>query len=1041
MKKIYALFVLFSFFCMCGAMDIPTFNKGTAPGDWKDDFPLANKGKFELTDGKIKLTLTGPSQCSRYKCSIDGMRGGSLMYFSFYCDGKNIQSAKEGFRSYLRSKLPRSTASFSPAGNWKWAKGTFDKVLVEGRFKVPADGKLEVVFELRGDAGEVNIYAPMITATKRKDALDKSPVKVTVLPVMWLKDTSNLVQNMPTMVKVNFRADGRKFAGKKLDFTVEHPDFVELIGVEYKQPVRKNGKLHYPALQICKKKPGSVVFRLPEQMVKALKQDSVLWNNELYVFFNTQSQAGKKGKITFKLTEGKNELAAYNFTAKTCGPLPANRKAAKDFKTVIGYPVTAESPFAVIRQAYADFWKSLAKNNEAYSPVWFDQLADELQKDFRKNYTAGIMIAGTGSIPLFRVMKLDGKYPHLKDNAGNVMKNGRNPLPSIKYVLDDPDNFIWGKVFKDEVKYRTLALPDTKFICYDFEPHLMDTGYCDDNLKWFAKWAKLSTVPTPKDVYYKYAVKWASFRRYQSELLFQKFAAAVKKHFPELEFRYCSDPLSASGSVSSWCANDPRQSVKHVEVFHNMPYFGGSEYFDVIKANTEILGKKQYPLIDPSEFSEQFFRKYSDLKTSQNILATAALNNIGIGFWHRECFDGRYLIEMARAFAAVAEVEELYGQKNVAKDFKVTAENCLKKTLGKNAVLEYPKFTDKLRFTAHRKNNSAVVTVFNYDSREKIIVKCQFPALKAGTYTVTDVFNRQSYGNFSATELKKGILLSINPDGAAVMKAVPATGKTAAVVSQAQLRQTVRETIAKLSKQQSFNDIVKGDCRIRWAIPEGRKNTAIILSCGKMSIAIDPEKGDVVSLPGTPIQQFGDVILENAGLEKPLKYQQIFAGVKDGKAVISFRADVRKEDSTNPGGFKFDGLRIVKTYSVSEKDVKFSISFENRNVENEKFVFRARVRSMLSPVRVKEIPAGLATEILMKKGEKINLPWAMRPKKTPWNGKIVTFADKMQYQFDGSFAGVYFWQSATLITAEPFTPLFELKAKSKKDFTVTVKKQ
>ncbi|MBR1951009.1 MAG: hypothetical protein IKA32_00435, partial [Lentisphaeria bacterium] len=43
MKKIYALFVLFSFFCMCGAMDIPTFNKGTAPGDWKDDFPLANR--------------------------------------------------------------------------------------------------------------------------------------------------------------------------------------------------------------------------------------------------------------------------------------------------------------------------------------------------------------------------------------------------------------------------------------------------------------------------------------------------------------------------------------------------------------------------------------------------------------------------------------------------------------------------------------------------------------------------------------------------------------------------------------------------------------------------------------------------------------------------------------------------------------------------------------------------------------------------------------------------------------------------------------
>ena len=1038
MKKTLISSALFALAVLCGAMDVATFNKGTELKDWKNDFPLANKGTFEMADGVLKLTLTAPRQCVRHKCPVEGLPANKLMYFSFYCEGKDIVSPKEGFRAYLATPLPKQTSAFSPAGSWKWAKGSFGKVLVEGRFKVPADGKLDVMFELRGDGGELKIYAPMITPVKRKDALDKAPVKISVLPSEWLKNTTSLVQNMPVMVKVNFRADGRKFAKKPLDFVVEHPDFVELVGVEYKRPVTKNGRFHYPALEVVKKKDSSLVFRLPEAMVKLLKRDSVDWNNELYVFFNTSAPAGKKGRITFSLREGTKELVKYVFDVRTCGPLPADRRAARNFKTVIGYPVTAESPFPEVRSGYAAFWKSLTRCNEAYSPVWFDKLAEDLQRDFRRNYTAGLMIAGTNSIPLFRVMKLDGKYPQLKDQAGNVMKNGRNPLPSIKYVIDDPDNVIWEKTLKDEIKYRTLALPDVKFICYDFEPYLMRAGYCDDNLKWFAQWARLTSVPTVKEVYYKYASRWAQFRRYETELLFRRFAAAVKKHFPGLEFRYCSDPLSATGEPSSWCANDPRLSVKQIEVFHNMPYFGGSDFFDIIKANTEILGKKQYPLIDPSEFSEQFFRKYSPLKTAQNIVAAAALNNIGIGFWHRECFDGTYLIEIARAFAAVAEAEDLYGRENAAADLRVTAENCLKKNIGGNSLLEYPETTKKLRFTAHKKGGAAVVTVFNYDSGREVIAKCEFPELKPGTYAVRDVFGGQKYGSFSEAELRGGILARIAPDSVAVLKAVPASAGEAADIPQTVLRQEVEKTRTALAKEQSFEDIAEGDCRIRWVVPQDGKGTALMLSCGKTCASLDPETGDIVSVPGTPIRRFGDVILEKSGLEKPLKYKRIFTGIRDGKAVAAFQADVRKEDSTDPTGFKLDGLRIVKTYTVSDKDVKSAVRFENLNRDGKTLSLRVRLRSMLGPVKVREIPAGLDAEILLKQGEKIDLPWAARPRKTPWDGRTVTFADKMLYRFDGGFAGVYFWQSASLITAEPFTPVMTLRPGDKREHAVVI---
>ena len=73
MKKSLIISTLAVLAFLCGAMDVATFNKGTESKDWQNDFPLADKGTFEVAEGVQKLTITAPRQCVRYKCPIEGL--------------------------------------------------------------------------------------------------------------------------------------------------------------------------------------------------------------------------------------------------------------------------------------------------------------------------------------------------------------------------------------------------------------------------------------------------------------------------------------------------------------------------------------------------------------------------------------------------------------------------------------------------------------------------------------------------------------------------------------------------------------------------------------------------------------------------------------------------------------------------------------------------------------------------------------------------------------------------------------------------------
>ena len=78
MKKSLIISTLAVLAFPCGAMDVATFNKGTESKDWQNDFPLANKGTFEVAEGVLKLTITAPRQCVRYKCPVEGLAASLL---------------------------------------------------------------------------------------------------------------------------------------------------------------------------------------------------------------------------------------------------------------------------------------------------------------------------------------------------------------------------------------------------------------------------------------------------------------------------------------------------------------------------------------------------------------------------------------------------------------------------------------------------------------------------------------------------------------------------------------------------------------------------------------------------------------------------------------------------------------------------------------------------------------------------------------------------------------------------------------------------
>ena len=125
----------------------------------------------------------------------------------------------------------------------------------------------------------------------------------------------------------------------------------------------------------------------------------------------------------------------------------------------------------------------------------------------------------------------------------------------------------------------------------------------------------------------------------------------------------CTDPLHPGATpLAEWCGVDPRMFDKDgVDIYQNMPYFEGVQYFDSMELNIrELKSAPHMPLIDPTEDMERYYIRYTPNGVKTVILASAANGGIGQGFYPSDHFDGRYLVSIAEGADLIAKGEDFY---------------------------------------------------------------------------------------------------------------------------------------------------------------------------------------------------------------------------------------------------------------------------------------------------------------------------------------------------------------------------------------------
>ncbi len=1049
------LILLLTLFCLPAmrAMDLAAFNSGTSVQDWVDTkhsggIFTVEKGIITIGPVRFKTTLRN--------CTVKGLPPHKIMYLNGVCSGENLSTEKGcGFRAYATNQGFKYIMAGSPAGDWRWATGTFHKKQMSMAFKVPADGCIDLTLTVMGKGGMIEISDLRIQEYAAGKEAPSPKLNLVVLPAQWQKNAFHLVEEIPAMLNFSLTGKAENYTGKKLCLELETPEFVQVLGANYRQGnFNAAKKWEYPFLTRISEKDGKTVFEIPDSMLRKLLPGRVAWWNDLYVYLLTNpGTKGRSGKMICRIKDGKKELCSYSLELKSLGSLPANRKKTKYFKTILGYPLSAESSVPAVRAAYAKFWNSLTGKPESFLPLLGEQMPENVRQEFRSAYSPVLMIGGAESMPSLRNAwkMLSGKeIPVLMDATGNPWKFSGINLPSIPYVLDDPEGLIWDKMFVHEIKSRLDAFPELKAVEFDHEPGFA-WGFCPENRKRFAKRFKLGSVPSAQEILTDHNENWRLFRREQNAAIFRKFQKALKKHFPNLEFRICTAEVDEKGQNSTWCSVDVRLSVPEVKVFQDMDYFQGKRYFDTIKKIQELVPGDHYPLINPAERMERTYRKYTRANVFQNILTIAALGGTGMGFWDQDNFDGQYLFCIADAFRTVAEIETLSVRKIGSAKLAVRPVNTTLKEIvngDQKAVLEFPEFSNNMRSVLMGGKEEFAVVLFNFDEKREIIAECRLSGIPDGEYYVSDCANQKDYGKFNSTSLAKGILAEIPPEGTTVLKITKTSSdEKYSSVTQKFLKTKSRQSQEESSRDNNFiQDQKKGNLSLSMSVSKASNKVSFKISNGKLTAHLDPENGDILELENTSEgDRFGEIVLENLPDGIPCKYKKTFVGIKDGAIRLEFTAKPEDPDFVNPQGFELEGLTIIKRIVLRRNSGKIEVSaiFSNHSPRGCSMPIIARVKNLIASVDASSgrtlIKRDLPNTLVLKNQKTFKRDWGKKMLVFPWDGESpFRFGKKLTFELSDAFEGVLLWHMNKTMTVEPVICDFVLPGNGKKSITFSI---
>ncbi len=1067
--------------CAVYGLDLAEFNRLGVGQNWQSDYQSKYPGKWSLDSGDkplLRMECGNGGQVVRILTEAN-LEPGQPYTLSVMVKGENLEAAdKTGMRVLVRDSAGRGLNSISPAGRWKFQSGTFDWYKCEMKFTVPPDGVVRVVPELRGLTGTVWLVE-MQLAPVEKQAPPQSgfPLKYELIPVSFQEDRYWLLENLPGILLLEVTADWKPLAGVPCGVTVELPEFVRLVG---SNGITTSTNGEYPPNPMTEIKPG--VFKIT--FIEEFKRSFPRARPSAQIYLQAApGSAGKQGTVSYRMYCGDKQAPASSFTVNVLDPLPADRPKTEKFKTMISIPSSQYTSFREVSGAYANFWNSLAPKPWAFLPG--NALKPELRKEITAPFESLIFMGGSASMPTvynvkFTDKKFAGKIPMLvyADGTTNSPKK-KGDTPSVPYILDDPEGLIWEKIVPDEIRERLEAYPETKGVVWDYEPGAKH-GFCLENRKRFASCNKLPTVPEIKDIFRDYSGEWFKFRIMQHNQTVEKFAAMMRKHFPNLKFYFCTDSLKPNGQIAEWCAVDPRLAEPVVDMFMNMPYLAGTRYFDEVEYNVKKLKKPNFPLINPSQAMLSYYRIYDPGKVFQNVIATAALGNEGIGFWRNDYFDGRYLRSISDAYAAVAQVENFYCGGKRLDTLSSRVENMYRQKIQKGdqtQELVFPPLDKDIRTLLHTADGEYLITAFNYNSNRRVILNMAIADIPDGEYRVYDLVSRREYTGLNGAALKKGFLAEIQPESVAVLEITAAAAKAELRISQPELARELERELAEYRSMNLFQTMAEGEARIYWDLLTGYPEPVPVLQTAAMTVALDVASGDIVSVAkaGSPdLLAYGKyhgqlgvfMINHDNSREKVTEFKMKKMDITAGIPRAEFSATVGPFPGANPEPNPLEGLEINKTVTVDPKLPRLTVNYEltNRSPRSETMNFSFSIRNygypgtsfsgLKSPVEFSDITLnGAPVErrgnmVILKDGAKIPFEGRLLGESVKWNGETAaitaangSFKEELSFGLPDSTAGIYNWRSLSLLTLEPFTaPITLAPGQSfKYEMTVSIK--
>lgn len=439
-----------------------------------------------------------------------------------------------------------------------------------------------------------------------------------------------------------------------------------------------------------------------------------------------KSQIGKLFKAYWYL-ENKNTKSQINsFDIKILPSLP-EKKMPKDF--YIGFWNGYENDFPtkdVFNKAIKKWEKSnfigtvrlsaIKKNDEVMAKRNWKIATSSFQADQSYNFP---------KLP-----------PALKKQVKDIfysIDNKGKPYPRRMC----PTFFLTNEAYtKYAQRNMTKALSRTKeneLVFLDTEPWRPHTFcYCQACLKEFAKFAKLSKVPTIKEAAStKLYSKWREFRVDQCAKTIAKLVTMIRKTHPKVKIYDYDYPINYDSQKEidiflSRCSKDPRINEKKVDG-HLSSYYHtlDKNMFDMAEINIRHL-KKDYLLIlaiDPPGY----LAKSSVLSPNRfqvMLEGAAALGCKGIWIYSMSVVDGTMAQAAHNAMVKIAQFEEFYKQPNQPKLLRVSSSS------------------KDMAYTIHQLNGKTLCTVLNYNYQKSISVtiksKAAFDALTGKKLPIKD---------------------------------------------------------------------------------------------------------------------------------------------------------------------------------------------------------------------------------------------------------------------------------------------------------------